>query len=450
MNKQRLFPAPAAARPLLMALLALLLAALGAGCENEPPKPVRLVIKTPVQEMNCVSNPNIRDTTAFLKQASAAFAAQYRKAPVLPEVMTFNRVDEVKAVPGSFGTETAPDILFGAFFNLMGYADMGRVVPLDDFVTPLLGPDLDPPSLEVGTREGRVYLLPFLNVQNILIYNKELFRRCGLERFIGHGREIQDWTLPEWRDILDTLAARLPHGIYPLAIFAGSNEGDTHILTYLRAFGGKIFDSEGRFDFQDPATVKALAWLQEGVRRGWFPPHPENLELKDCSELFANGQLAISMFSNSNSVLAGRLDDYGFVNFPGNVATTFYRGFAVFDNGDPARVQPAKDFLAYLYAHDEWRDLSAGNIPVSRRTLRKYRDRIPMIDEFERNAVNVVNFTNKSPNWQGREDSFRSVFWPNINKLLALKITPEQCAAALDRACNAALEQGRKLQKLHP
>ena len=444
MKKRLFFPGLGAA------LLPLLLAALLAGCENEPPRPVRLVIKTPLQQMNSVSNPHIPDTTAFLKQASAAFAEQYKRAPVQPDVKTFNQVDEVKAVSGSLGTESAPDILFGAFFNLAGYAEMGRVIPLDGLVMPLLGPDLDPQALDAGTREGRVYLLPFLSKQNILAYNKELFRRCGLEKYIGHGREIQNWTLPEWGRILDALAAKLPHGIYPLALFAKNNQGDTHILTFLRAFGGRIFDSEGRFDFQDPATVKALAWLQEGVRRGWFPPHPENLELKDCTELFANGQLAISMFNNADRNVAKHPGDYGFVNYPGGVATAFYNGFAVFDNGDPTKVQAAKDFLAYLYNHDEWRDLSAGNIPASRRTLRKYRDLIPMIDEFERNAAHVVNFTNKSPNWQGREDSFRSVFWPNINKLLALKITPEQCAADLDRACNAALEQGWKLRKLHP
>ena len=447
MKQRRFFPGPAAARLLLPVLL---LTALLAGCEDGPPKPVRLVIKTPLQEMHSVSNPHIRDTTAFLKQASAAFAEQYKKAPVLPDVMTFNRVDMAHAVSASPGAESAPDILFGTFFNLASYVDMGRVVPLDDFVSPLLKPDLDPQALDIGSRQGRVYLLPFLKTQNILIYNKELFRRCGLERYIGRGREIQDWTLPEWQRILDTLAAKLPHGIYPLAIFAKNSQGDVHILTFLRAFGGTIFDSEGRFDFQAPATVKALAWLQEGVRRGWFPPHPENLERKDCEELFANGQLAIYMFSMADRALADRLDEYGFVNYPGTLATAIYHGFAVFDNGDPARLKAAKDFLAYLYNHDEWRDLSAGNIPASRRTLRKYRGQIPMIDEFERNAAHVVNFTNKSPNWQGREDSFRSVFWPNINKLLALRITPEQCAADLDRACNAALEQGRKLQKLHP
>ena len=212
----------------------------------------------------------------------------------------------------------------------------------------------------------------------------------------------------------------MPHGIYPLAVFAANNQGDTHILSYLRAFGGRIFDSRGNFAFQDPATVKALAWLQEGVRRGWFPPHPENLEMKDCSELFANGQLAIYMFNNANRTIYTNLDDYGFVNYPGNIATEFSNGFLVFDNGDPARLQAAKDFLVFLYDRDEWRDLSAGNIP------------------------------NKSPNWQGRQDSFRSVFWPNIHRLLELKITPEQCAADLDRVCNAALEKGRRERRLHP
>lgn len=367
-----------------------------------------------------------------------------------PEVKTFNSVDEMKAVTGSLGTAQAPDILYGAFFNLIGYIDMGRTVPLDDVLGPVLKADLAPQALDAGSREGRVYLLPFLSMQNILVYNKELFRRCGLDEYIGSGREIQDWTLPQWQHILDTLAAKLPHGIYPLALFARNSVGDTHILTYLRAFGGTIFDSEGNFDFQAPETVKALAWLQEGVRRGWFPPHPENLDMKDCAALFANGQLAIYMFNNSNRALASHLDDYGFVNYPGTVATAFYIGFAVFDNGDPARVKAAKDFLAYLYGHEEWRDLSAGNIPASRRSLERYRDRIAMIDEFERNAANVVNFTNKSPNWQGRQGSFRSVFWPNINKLLALKITPEQCAADLDRACNAALERGRRERTLHP
>ena len=204
---------------------ALLLVFLLAGCEAEAPRQEPLVIMTPLLAMNPVSNPHIRDATAFLKQASAAFAEQYAASPVQPDVKTFNYEDEMEAVTGSLGTPAAPDILFGTFFNLIGYIDMGRAVPLDDILSPALKADLDPQALDTASREGRVYLLPFLSMQNILIYNKELFRRCGLGQFIGKGREIQDWTLPQWQHILDTLAGKLPHGIYPLALFAKNRVG---------------------------------------------------------------------------------------------------------------------------------------------------------------------------------------------------------------------------------
>lgn len=429
-------------------ILALLISFLPA-CESSRQE-VSLVIKTPVQEMNTISQPEVRDVATFLERASRDFAAKHTGAKVVPSVKSFNYVDEIKAVTGSFDTPQAPDILFGAFFNLSGYIYTGRVAPVDDILNPELKGDLDEFGLEMGARDGKIYMLPFLNMQNILIYNKQIFRQCGLQAYIGQGREIQNWTLPQWRAILDTLAEKLPRDKYPLAIFAKNNQGDTHIMSYMRAFGGKIFDANGNFDFEQPAIIKALAWLQEGVRRHWFPPHPETLEMKDCSELFANGQLAIYMFNNANRALYSDINNYGFVNYPGGISTTFYNGFVVFDNGDPAKLQAAKDFLAFLFATDQWRDLSAGNIPASRKTLEKYRDRITMINEFTANAANVVDFFNKSPNWQGRPDSVRSVFWKYINELLALKITPIQCAQELDRVCNWALKIGRASQKLHP
>ncbi|MCM1494149.1 MAG: extracellular solute-binding protein [Muribaculaceae bacterium] len=418
------------------------------GCGREK-KEVTLVIKVPSLAMNSVSNPDIVDAAAFLQLAGEAFAAQYERADVSIRVECFSYVDEVAAIAGSFDTEDATDLLYEGYFNMASYLHTGRVVPLDDIISDELRADIDSASWAMSMINGKTYMMPFLSMQNILIYNKELFRSCGLEKYISDAIMIQNWSLEEWTDILDTLAAKLPAQAYPLMMYGKNNQGDTHIMSFIRACGSTIFDAEGHFDLESDAAVRALEWIQSGVDKGWYPPHPENLEISDCNELFSNGQLAIHIFNNANFTLYDNMENYGYVNFPGNVATSFVTGFEVFDNGDALRVQAAKDFVRYIYENDEWLELSAGNIPVSRKVSEKYQDQITMLDEFTGNAVNVVDFMNNSPNWQGDDTSVRSVFWPIIHELLSENITPRECAEQLDKACNAALDAGWENSTLH-
>jgi multiple sugar transport system substrate-binding protein len=232
-------------------------------------------------------------------------------------------------------------------------------------------------------------------------------------------------------------------------MYAKNNQGDTHIMSLIRSFGSRIYDDEGNFDFESKEALEALTLMQEGVSRGWYPPHPENLEISDCQELFSNGQLVFYVYNNANKGIYDNLEDYGFVNFPGNVATSFVTGFEVFDNGDTSKVEAAKAFIQYIYENDKWLELSVGNIPESKKIAAKYADKITMLDEFSKNSVNVVDFMNSSPNWQGNETSVRSVFWPNIHDLLQGTVTPTECAANLDRDCNKALEIGRESSRLY-
>lgn len=422
------------------------------GCSNaaQPEKEaVTLLIKVPVQEMNCVTNAEIDCSEAFLRKAGEAFTAWYDKADVTINLQVFAFTDEKEAVPDCFDTEEAADILYEGYFNMASYIHTGRVVPLDDIITEEMRSDIDDSMWQMSMIDGKTYMMPYLNLQNILIYNKALFRECGLEQYFGEGREIQNWTIGEWTDILDTLAARLPENIYPMMMYAGNNQGDTHTMSRLRAFGGNPFDENGNFDFEDEKIIQALAWMQEGVERGWYPPHAENLEMKNCSELFSNQQLAIYNFNNANTTLYHDIGQYGFVNYPGNVATTFPTGFEVFDNGDETKIQTAKDFIRFIYETDELLELSAGTIPASKRVTEKYANRIVMLDEFSANSEHVADFMNNSPNWQGSDDSVRSVFWVHIYDLLQGTATPEECAAALNADCNAALEAGRRNSRLH-
>lgn len=100
-----------------------------------------------------------------------------------------------------------------------------------------------------------------------------------------------------------------------MMMYAGSSQGDTHIVTLLRSAGSSIYDDTGHFNLSAPEGIAALRWIQEGVGRGWFPPHAENLEIEDCSSLFRQGQLAIYMVNNASITRYG--DTVGLVNFPG-------------------------------------------------------------------------------------------------------------------------------------
>ena len=78
-------------RWLQLLLVTVLLAVPLAGCENESstPETITLIIKTPVQELNSISDPNIRSVSAFLEKAAFAFARQYEKARITPRVDLF-------------------------------------------------------------------------------------------------------------------------------------------------------------------------------------------------------------------------------------------------------------------------------------------------------------------------------------------------------------------------
>ena len=419
------------------------------GCGTQKKEEITLIIKTPSLVMNSISNPELVEAVTFLQEAGEAFAAQYEDANVTIRVETFAYEDEMKVITDCFDTDDATDILYEGYFNMASYLHTGRVVPLDDIISEELRKDIDDASWEMSMAGGKTYMMPFLSMQNILIYNKKFFAMCGLEQYVADESVIQSWTVEEWTEILDTLAAKLPERTYPIMMYGKNNQGDTHIMSFIRAFGSSIFDADGNFDFESDEAVKALTWIRDGVDKGWYPPHPENLEISDCNELFSNGQLVIHLFNNANFMLYENMEDYGFVNFPGDVATSFVTGFEVFDNGNEQNVKAAKEFVRFIYENEEWLDVSAGNIPVSRSVSEKYEDQIIMLEEFTANAVNVVDFMNNSPNWQGNDTSVRSVFWPNIHDLLYKQVSPQECAKMLDETCNAALETGRRSSTLH-
>lgn len=404
-------------------------------------KQITLRIKLPPLTV-ANANTGITDFYDVLTQAGKEFAAQHEDYDVTVEVVKFNYTEEDDYITGCFDTDNAVDILFEGYFNMAGYIHTGRVVPLDDIITDEMRSDVDGTLWRMSQMDGKTYMLPYYSLQNTLIYNKDLFRQCGLVQYIGEDETIQSWTPEEWQYILSTLAKNLPEMTYPMLMYAKNDQGDTHIMTLLRSKGSSFFDGNGRFNLNTEEGVAALQWLVDSYQAGYFPAGCENMEIIDCSALFENNQLAIYM-ANRAMMLNMNTTSTGAVNFPSldgkGYNTSFVTGFEVFDNGNPDKVQVAKDFLRYFMSKEEFMNYAQIGIPASNTTAERVSEHIFMQEAYTANAANTVDFTANNPNWRG----VRDVFYPHIHELLAGTKTPQEVAKALDTDCNVAIEIGR-------
>lgn len=415
---------------------------------------IELLIKVPTLTIQSSPDPEVTESYQFLEKAADAFIKDYNtvyKRKVSIKVLCFPIAEETKYIAESFDTPYSPDILYEGYFNMATYIHSGRVVPLDDIITQKLRDDIDPSAWAASTVAGKTYMMPYLSLDNVMCYNKSLFRRAGLQKYIINDDDsspvIQTWSMDEWEEILFTLRKNLPNNIYPAMMFARNEQGDTHIMTLLKSHGCDIFDNTGNFHINCPAGGAALNWLLDNYHKGYYPPNAQALEIVENSTLFSSGQLALYL---ANSAIIHNFPniDMGYVNFPyvkGGLSTSFITGFEVFDNGDKDKIAVSKAFIHYIYNSKKFMDYSASAIPLSRAVISRYKNKIFMLDEFIKNKKNIWDATHNNPNWRG----VRGVFYRHIQDLFYERRTPQEVAADIDTDCNTQITLGYAKSTLH-
>ena len=416
---------------------------------SEKPK-VKLVIKTPVLQMESIVDEEIDDAYGLMQKVAKKFEEQYTEADVDVEVIQFEKSEEDDQIVGCYGKDNAADILFEEYFNMSTYVHTGKVVPLDDIISTSIRNDIDENFWEISSLNGKTYMMPFLGMQNTLCYNKDMFRKAGLEKYISDEDVIQNWTLEEWDEILAALQNNLTDEQYTMMMYAKNQMGDTHVMTLLRSRGCEFFDENGRVKLTTPEGIEAVQWLMDCNEKGYFPTNAENIEINDCYDLFMNGQIGLYI---NNAVLNVSIKesgvDYGFVNFPSKegygFCTSFLTGFEVFDNDVEEKLKVAKDFVKFVYENDDMLAYSAGSIPCSNRISEKYKDQLQDLQKWIDNTPNGWNFTGNAPNWRG----VRNIFYQDIKELLYGEKTAEEIAKLIEDDCNKAIEEGYENSVLH-
>lgn len=414
------------------------------GCQKKPDK-ITIIIKTAPVGLGNIPDVGDSKVEALFVAAAEKFKEQYDKYEVDFEIGSYNYLDEKEQLADKYGTEEAADIFYSGSFNMPTYASKGWLASFDDVIDEELRQDIDETIWEQNSIGGQVYVMPFQQLQNTLIVNQEMMERAGLDEYIPTKDTIAQWSVEDFNLIFERLKETLdPEKEFVFPMYAANNQGDNHIMTLLRTFGGTLYDDNGNFAVNTPEGIAALEWMKELNEKEITPKGAENMELLDCANLFFNGQMAFGIGNLTNLWTAWESGMEVFaVNFPSmdgkGYATSSVNGFCVFDNGNEKKIEVAKDFIKFIYTDEELMKYTLGTLPVNHSVTEKYQDEIRMMKAYDGNTPNVVDNIRNNLNWQG----VREAFYPNIKDLLLEKKTPAEVAASIDQSCNAALLEGR-------
>ena len=432
-------------------LAVLLAAALGfalTGCQEKKaaePEKLTLIIKTPPIGLGNIPDIGQAEVYDMLIKAAEGFQAQYDQYDVELSISRYDYLDEQTQLADKYGTPEAADLFFAGSWNVPLYAKKGWLVPLDDIVDQELRSDIDPSIWKQNSIDGQLYTMPYHQLQNTLMVNRKMMEAAGLGDYVPEPDTVAHWSTEEFNLICSRLKESLTdENTFAFMMYAANNQGDSHIMTLLRAYGCPLYDEKGNFAVNTPEGIQALAWIKEMDRQGITPMGAENLELLDCVNLFYNGQLAMCVGNLTNMWDArNRGLDVFAANLPSlsgeGYCTASSNGFCVFDNGDERKVQAAKDFLRYIYGDEELMKYTLGTLPVNDSMIETYTNDIWMLKAYGENTSHIVDNVQNNLNWQG----VRDVFYIQINSLLSGDRSPAEAAAGIDEMCNAALEQGR-------
>ena len=395
------------------------------------------------------------DYDSFFKHAAEKFVAQYDKydAKVNVEVIAGDQRDQLLNVNLSSGT--APDVFFESVFAMGDYVHRGAVVPITDIVDDAAKSDIAQSYWNAVTFGDNVYFYPFQNNPGTLVYNADMFKAAGLDKYVGGETEIKTWTLAEYEEILAALKNNLPKdkysNAYPMGLFALNTQGDTWNLAYLRMFGNKFFDDQGNIVLNDENGAKAAAWMKKIKDAGYTNPGPESVSSNDVNGMFLNQQLAISftnpiLFNNAKADMeSGKMKkfDIRIANIPSEsgdpLSFTYVVGASVFNTGDDKRIEVSKDFVKFFSTDPELVKSSKNGIPVRKSVAEAFKNEKPFFAAYDANSKYLFNFTGNVPGYS----QLREVLYPELQAMYMGAKSPEQIVKNYQTNGNKVIENNK-------
>lgn len=248
------------------------------------------------------------------KSVAKAFMEKYPNVTIEFEHLPWNGGPEKVNV--AIASKTQPDVLEDGTARGFGYAGRGALIALDDYFTKEELADYTDGAWDLGKyTDGKHYLFPWAHVPQHLLINKDLFKKAGADGLIPQNEE-KSWTYDEFKNALKAVSKL--QGVYPTAIYAGNEQGDSCTNAIIWGYGATIFnDTFDKIVFNSPEGVKGVEFMQSLLKDKLAMPGAETLKATDAIELFKQQKIAVAITGGpgnyaavANDVKAGKIQGF--------------------------------------------------------------------------------------------------------------------------------------------
>ena len=192
--------------------------------------------------------------------------------------------------------ESAYDVITFDQLQLAALTKKGLLAPLDDYLTAAMRKDLAPALLKAFKDQKKTWGVPFLVNVQLFFYNEAMLEKVGLKAAPA--------TLEEMAEQM-TLLKKKGVAQHPWTDAWRQSEGLVAEFTWLiGAFGGELFDEDGKPAFDDEAGLRALEFMVMLIEKELVDPNILTNDEIAAKDAFLRGDAA---FTSNWAFLAGLL-----------------------------------------------------------------------------------------------------------------------------------------------
>lgn len=295
----------------------------------------------------------------------ARFAEEYKDYNYSLEIEAFAGSDRATKVAAAVESNSLPDLCLFAWFTSSDWCHEGHLLDISDVVEPVSS-KLYPAVYEETKLGGKSYMLPLWSNYWSLIYNADMLKDAGLEKYVNEDPyDISIWTMSEFEEILAGVSGNMSGDQYCLPVFTADNQADTTNILWLSSQGGKLWGDDGLSNAgNDEKVIAALDKLKEWADKGYTNSNIISKSNNEVPSQFCNGLCCFTngYYSNytdyKNQMEAGDIDTFDIrlaafptVNADGSDDYRFANyvyGLSMFDTGNADQIAVAKLFMKWL------------------------------------------------------------------------------------------------------